>query len=259
MTRANWINVSLLALLALVGANIGAVRPAGAAPIQTALSIVIDGSGSISAADFATQKTAYATVLGSMLPTDGSVVVNVIQFSTAAQVEQTALRISSAANLTTLITSINNMTQLGANTAIGDGINLGRSNMDALLAGLAGEFAPNFKKIIDVSTDGVNNTGADPTTAAQNAFNNVSPVSTTGGYAAINCLGIGAAANCNFNNGVGGDFPANSFAELQPVLAAKIAQEVVNTPEPTTLGLLGVGLLGLGFAARLRRKGFLAA
>ncbi len=54
-----------------------------ALPIQTALSIVIDGSGSISGSEFAVQRTAYANVLNDLVPTDGSVVLNVIQFASS--------------------------------------------------------------------------------------------------------------------------------------------------------------------------------
>lgn len=227
---------------------------ATAAPINTALSVVIDGSGSISSGEFSTQRNAYANVLGdsSILPADGSVVINLIQFATSTQLEQTALRVSSEADRTTLLGAINGMTQLGGTTNIGGGIDLGVSNMDTFLSGET-DFSNSFTKLVDVSTDGNHNTGTSPVTATSNAVNSQ-------GYAAVNCLGIGSGADCSWNNGpdgvngtsddLGQDFSANSFAELQPVLTDKIGTELGTIPVPAPLALVGIGLVAMGFTRR---------
>ncbi len=220
--------------------------PADAALIKNAVSIVIDGSGSISSANFGVQRDAYATLFNdpSILPADGSVVVNVVQFSTNAQLEQTAIRINDETDRATLVAAVNGMNQLDDFTAIGDGINLGVTNMDAFLATVdATEFDLDFGKLVDVSTDGGNNRGSDPGTESENAVNNL-------GYEAINCLGIGNGADCSFNDGFGDDFPATSFAELEAVLEVKLRREFDTVPVPASVLLLGVGLLGLGVATR---------
>jgi len=218
-----------------------------AAPLFRALSVVIDGSGSINAADFQLQKDAYAAVFSnsSILKADGSVAINVIQFSDegAGIIEQTALRIDTEADRTTLINAINAMAQIDGNTDIQEGINLGVTNMDAFLGGVL-DFATGFRKIVDVSTDGQHNEPGDPAAESQNAVNNL-------GYSDVNCLGVGGGADCSFNDGVGQDFSANSFAELLPVLEAKVREELV--PLPGTLLLLVAGLLGGGLL-RLGRK-----
>lgn len=235
-----------IAVSACMAFGMMAASVAQAAPVQTALSVVIDGSGSISSTDFATQRDAYANVFGdaSVLKADGTVVVNVIQFSSSAQIEQTAIRISSEADRTTLLNSINAMSQLNGSTAIGDGINLGRSDMDSFLAGLpASEIASNFDKLIDVSTDGGNNTGANPVTATDDAI--------SGGYSAVNCLAVGAG-NCSFMSGDGTVFSASTFADLQPVLENKVRTELGTIPVPATALLLGLGLIALGAATRRR-------
>ncbi|MBK1670425.1 hypothetical protein CKO28_20585 [Rhodovibrio sodomensis] len=234
------------ALSACMAFGLVAATGAQAAPVQTALSIVIDGSGSISSGDFEVQRDAYATVFAdaSVLKADGSVVINVVQFSSNAQIEQTAIRINNEADRATLIASINAMTQLNGSTAIGDGINLGRSDMDAFLAGLpAAEIATNFSKLIDVSTDAGNNAGASPVVATNDAVG--------GGYSAVNCLAVGAG-NCSFMTGDGQVFSANSFADLQPVLENKVRTELGTIPVPATAALLGLGLIALGAVGRRR-------
>lgn len=231
---------------------------ASAVPISTALSVVIDGSGSISSTDFNTQKTAYASVFGdgSVVPANGSVVANLIQFSTegAGIVEQSALRLEDEADRTTLVNAINGMSQINGLTDIQEGINLGVTDMDTFLAGVAAaEFADDFEKIVDVSTDGFHNEGGDPATEAANAVNTL-------GYSAVNCLAVGAGADCSFilegpgpADDLGTVFEAGSFDDLEPVLEAKVRQELdTDVPTPAPLALLGAGLLALG--ATLRRR-----
>ena len=59
----------------------GALAVSSPSHATTALAIVIDGSGSISSTDFATQQTAYQNALTALLPIDGTNAISVYQFA----------------------------------------------------------------------------------------------------------------------------------------------------------------------------------
>ena len=203
---------SAAALLALTSAAHGVVF----------LGLAIDGSGSISGANFALQRNAYASVLANDIPTDGSVGVGVWQFSSSvSQVHATTL-INSQAALDSLVASLNAMTQLGGGTN---------------------------KYVIDVSTDGF---GSGAVTAATNAL--------AAGVDNVNGLGIGAGANLNFV--MGPDSFATqvaSFADFETALSQKIKTETGQTPNgPPTAGVpepsAAFPILLLGLATYIRRR-----
>lgn len=110
-------------ILAAASAAALAVMPTGAQAATIELALVIDGSGSISAANFALQRQAYFNVLGdpSVLPLDGSVAIGVWQFATGVS-QVFAMSEITAANINTLRNAINTMAQLGGNTNIAGSI-----------------------------------------------------------------------------------------------------------------------------------------
>ena len=212
---------------------------AGAGSAQAnIIALVIDSSGSIGQSNFDAQKQGYANAIQNLVLADGLNTIGVWQFSSGVQEEFALTTINTAADKTNLIDAINNMTWLDSTTAIGDAITTATNAINAFVGGSG-------SKIIDVSTDGENNTGSNPTTAANTAWN-------THGIK-VNCLGVGASANCDFNNGagVGVDFTATTFQEFEDILTQKLTAELTPTPEPLTMSLFGAGLLG---AAALRRR-----
>ncbi|MFO1024002.1 MAG: PEP-CTERM sorting domain-containing protein [Acetobacteraceae bacterium] len=72
-----------------------------------------------------------------------------------------------------------------------------------------------------------------------------------GSVAAVNCLGIGASANCSFVAGAGTDFGSVTFANLDAALTAKIQTETT-IPEPATLLVVGVSVMCIGVVRRKR-------
>ena len=94
--------------------------------------------------------------------------------------------------------------------------------------------------VIDVSGDGRQNRGANTAMAAANAI-------------------LGSQANLGawyLDNIVtpGGGFliVANDFNDFGRAIANKLSREISPVPEPTTIVLVGIGLIG---ASRLRRRG----
>lgn len=225
----------IIALLALAAATFNTKA------INVELGLAIDGSGSISAANFALQRNGYAAALAAEVPTDGSVAIGVWQFGSAvSQVFATTI-ISSVADLNNLIAAINGMTQAGGSTALGPAIQAAQTD-------ILGNAIASDRQVIDVSTDGFGNVGIDQVTARNNAL--------AAGIDQINGLLVGAGASSTFVGGVGSFSTAIvDFSTFQTTLENKLRTEIRGgTPDAgSTAALMSLGFLCLAGARRATR------
>jgi Protein of unknown function (DUF1194) len=238
MKIKHMVRIACLSTVAALGL---AAAPANAA-VNLELGLAIDGSGSISAADFALQKSAYASVLNDVLvlPLDGTVAIGVKLFGTSVTNVFTTAVITNA-NIASLIAAINGMVQPASNTNIA-------GTIDAFVTEFNGNAINSAKQIIDVSTDGVNNIG--------NLATSKAAALGAGGIEQINCIGLGAMADCAAVQGGVGSFSVNAAtaADFQAALKKKITIEIRGVPEAGTwlMMIFGFGVIGISIRRQSR-------
>ena len=234
------IKMTVLGLIAAIG--LGLPQTAQAVPVETVLWLSIDESGSIGSSNYDIQKEGYRDALQALIPIDGSIAIGAATFN-SNNFEISALAvIDSQQALDDLTDAIFNDAYNDGNTAIGNAIDFGVAAIDAFVTQHLLDCAI-INCVIDVSTDGQNNTGGSPDTAANTAL--ASDI-------IVNCLGIGNNADCDFATGF--TETADSFDDIEDSLSRKLARETgQDLPEPSALMLIGVGLLSAGVFARRRK------
>ncbi|MDP3225853.1 MAG: DUF1194 domain-containing protein [Rubrivivax sp.] len=247
---------SLVSALASATSALFGASQVQAAPVDLALSLVIDVSGSVSTDEYNLQMDGYANafrdagIQANMLGgTNGTTAVNVIFFASDffTSTLDNFVVLSSAAQINAFADVLDAFARVGGGgTAIHTGTNRA---IDLLLAATAagGALEGTNNMVIDVSGDGGGNAASDIAARNRATANNMT----------INGLPIGGTSINNYylTNVITTDGfiePASNFTDFSDAVRRKLFVETGGTiPEPGSIALV---LLALGAAGAARRR-----
>jgi len=209
-------------------------------PAQVDLFFLIDGSGSIDAANFTLQLEglAYAINDSTVVPQDGSVSVCVIQFSDYARLEIPRTIITNKSVADAVSAKILNITQIGGMTNMSGAFEVAIANLPPGLPG---------RQVIDLSTDGRPTAGYDPMIARDAAL--------AAGFDEVNTMGVGKDINETLLKNLAYPQPPDdapgfymyveNYQEFKEGIRDKIRMEIrpVAVPTMTPIGI--VVLIGM--------------
>ncbi len=231
--------------------------------VDTELSLLVDVSGSINTSEFDLQRNGYAAAFRNNDVIDaisngnnGSIAANLIYWSgSTSQVQAvgwTEINSADSANaFADLIAGTDR--PFSGSTGVGSAIDFATPLFGTETGGADNGFE-STRQIIDVSGDGISNTGSDTATARDAAL--------SAGIDVINGLPIENFTGSTItdfyrDNVIGGDNPfvetADGFDDFERAIQQKVLAEVTPVPEPLTM--LGSFLvLGGGIVLKRRQK-----
>jgi hypothetical protein len=237
--------VFIAAVLLLIGAG----SPALAKSVDLELSLLVDVSGSVDANEFNLQRQGYVNAFNSPALWNavsqgaiGSIAVNLVYWSTGAVQSVGWTEINSQATSQAFATAIAAAVRpFSGSTGPGTAINFAVPLFNNSFEGT--------RKVIDVSGDGAENVGADTSNARDAAI--LAGIDAVNGLPILGESGLLAWYTANIKSTNGFVIAVNSFDDFGAAIDQKLVKEIIGTPEPLTLLLLGLGLVGV---AGLRRK-----
>lgn len=210
------------------------------------LALIVDGSNSISNANWTLQMQGYHNAIEAAIPTDGTIAVSGTKFGRSASVFQ-SMTVVNGGNRAAIADNFlteprpSNGTATCISCAIFDAL------INAQLAAFFGGFTYD-KLIFDISTDGQWNRGNDPDGNGIGSAN----WAIAHGVDVVNCLGVGGGADCSFIAGDGAFMvSAADFSAFESTLLTKIRRETgQDVSAPAGIALMGLGLLTVAFYRR---------